>query len=156
MLIKLTEHDIQAALITWADLVSKNEHPDLAWLFAIPNGAKLPYLKTTGKNGRERRFSPEAQRLNAEGLRAGVPDLCLPVPRGEFHGLYLEMKSSNGKIRPEQAGWIDFLRTQGYYVVVAWDFDQAQSVLVNYLSLPLPQRLPPTGGLFLKTCYNKS
>ena len=31
-------------------------------------------------------------RLRAEGLKSGVPDLCLPSAHGEYHGLYIEMK----------------------------------------------------------------
>lgn len=129
-----TEHDIQSTLIAWADLVSLNEFPELAFLFAIPNGAKLPYLKKGNS-----RWSPEASRLLNEGMKPGVPDLCLPVPRGRYHGLFLEMKREDGKVRPDQEKWIAVLRSQGYFADIAWSFEQAQGILVQYLSLPVNQ-----------------
>ena len=32
----------------------------------------------------------------AIGVKKGVPDLSLPVPRGRYHGLYIEMKNDAG------------------------------------------------------------
>jgi hypothetical protein len=36
------------------------------------------------------------EKLKAEGVRAGVADLCLPAARRGYHGLYIEMKSEEG------------------------------------------------------------
>lgn len=132
----ISEHDIQVTLIEWANLmVITGQYPELEYLYAAVNGAKLPYMKT--KKGT--RFSPEAARLADEGLKAGVPDLCLPVPRGKFHGLYLEMKREDGQIRPDQSRWIAFLHRQGYFIDVAYDFEQAKNFLVSYLDMPAPR-----------------
>lgn len=46
-------------------------------------------------------------RLRAEGLKSGVPDLCLPSAHGQYHGLYIEMKRTQGsKTTPEQKEWL--------------------------------------------------
>lgn len=84
----LNEHEHQSLLVSWV-LSSTGKYPELHWFHAIPNGAKLPYTKTSSG----KRFSKEAARLKAEGLRSGIPDTCLPVPCGGFHDLYIEIKT---------------------------------------------------------------
>jgi hypothetical protein len=100
------------------------EWPDLKWLYAVPNGA------TTGKR--------EGARLKAEGLKAGVPDLCLPVARGRWHGLYVEMKRQNGTVRdlsPAQRRWLAALERQGYLSVWKAGHEAALAAILEYLSL---------------------
>jgi hypothetical protein len=81
-----SEHDEQVNLFHWADIMSP-QYPELALLHAIPNGGK--------------RNINVARKLKEEGQKAGVPDICLPVPRGEYHGLYIEMKYGRNKPTPE-------------------------------------------------------
>jgi len=99
----LSEHTEQAAVIDWARR-NKGAFPCLAWLHAIPNGAKLPYRK----NAKGQRYSPEASKLKAEGLTPGVPDLFLPWPARGYHGFYVEMKAP-GKIQDVRDGQRDFM-----------------------------------------------
>ena len=96
---KPSEHAEQAAFIQYCALQAP-AYPDLAWLYAIPNGGK--------------RNLQVAIKLKAEGAKAGVPDLCLPTPRGPYHGLYLETKVKPNKTTPEQRAWITYLESQGY------------------------------------------
>ena len=112
------EHDEQAALFQWAgyNLV---DYPELALLFAIPNGGD--------------RHPVVAAKLQAEGVKAGVPDTCLPCARGRFHGLYLEMKFGNNLPTKEQRKWLENLKAQGYFCCVAWDWLQAKQFLIWYL-----------------------
>lgn len=47
------------------------------------------------------------------GTRRGVPDVCLPVARCGFHGLYVEMKrrqKSLSHVSDDQNVWIQALR----------------------------------------------
>ena len=113
------EHPEQVALFNWAALRA-SARPELRLLHAIPNFARL-------------RTKREAARRNAEGLKAGVPDLCLPVPRGAFHGLYIEMKSATGKPTPKQRWWLDQLQEQGYRAEVCHGFEEARRVIERYL-----------------------
>ena len=71
----LTEHQIQTCVMEWAEgqLI---QHPELKMLYAIPNGGA--------------RNAITGALLKAEGVKPGVPDLCLPVARGKYHGLYIE------------------------------------------------------------------
>jgi len=136
----MTEHDEQAAVIEWARY-HENQYPDLALLHAIPNGAWF-----AGKWG-------TAKKMLAEGLKKGVPDLCLPVVRAYppaskeiirflpelpiliHHGLYIEMKTAKGRVRPEQQWWLDRLTEQGYKAVVCRGADEAIAVIKEYLGI---------------------
>jgi hypothetical protein len=129
-----TEHDEQCALFSWA-AANEAAHPELCMLFAIPNGAKLPYTR----DGRGRTFSPQRVALVQEGLRAGVPDCFLAVARGVvggkiFHGLFIEMKRKPNKPTLEQLGWIERLRKYGYSVVICHSAQEAINAIMAYLA----------------------
>ena len=85
-----TEHEEQATVIEWFDL----EYPQYQeMLFAIPNGSY---------KGNKARAS-----FKDEGLRPGVPDLFLPVPIDQYHGLFIEMKRQKGSVTSDsQKLWI--------------------------------------------------
>jgi len=117
------EEDVHIAVVEWADLQAASR-PALELLHHVPNGGS--------------RHPAEGLALRKMGTRQGVPDLCLPVPRycadSELsHGLYLELKSPSGRLRPEQAWWLWRLKMQGYAVAVAWGFDEATTILDDYL-----------------------
>lgn len=109
------------ALVTWAKTQLK-KYPQLLWLHHISNGGK--------------RDSREAMSLKAQGVVAGVLDLHLPVARGGYHGLMIELKLPLGKCKPpskEQAEYIKFLTEQGYATLVSNSFEEVKSFLVDYL-----------------------
>lgn len=124
----MSEHDDQARVIAWAEL-AKGTYPELDLLFSIPNGAKLPWRK----DSQGRRYSPEARKLKAEGMRAGVPDLMLAVPRGPYHGLFIELKHDHNKPSEAQTLFMNALTAQGYYAVPVWEWEDAIRLIQNYL-----------------------
>lgn len=102
--------------------------PELKWLHHIPNGG------SRGDDERSRKI--RGANLKAEGVRTGVHDLCLPVRRGEYSGLYIEMKKP-GKIKDtsaEQDEFADFVRSQGFVAVVCDSWQSAVALLREYLS----------------------
>lgn len=114
-----TEADEQIALFEWAALQS-GRFPELALLYHVPNGGS--------------RNKIEAARLRAQGVKSGVPDLCLPVARGGNHGLYIELKRQRGgRISEEQVRWIDGLLEQGYAAAICKGWQEAASVIIDYL-----------------------
>jgi hypothetical protein len=124
-----TEHDIQAHVVTWARLMA-HTHPELQLLFAIPNGGWRGPI--TGA------------KLKAEGVLPGVPDLCLPVARGGHFGLYIEMKTPQGRVSPVQRTILERLHTEGYQVAICYSYDGAIGLLGRYLSHPPTQpKTPP-------------
>jgi len=114
-----TEDAEQMALFHWAAL-ERGRYPELAMLFHIPNG---------GSRGKA-----EAGRFRAMGVKAGVPDLCLPIARAGKHGLYIELKrSKGGRVSEEQAAWITELRARGYAAEVCRGWEEAARVIEAYL-----------------------
>src|SRR5262245_46077094 len=82
-----SEHVEQVALFKWAAR-NQGREPLLCLLFAIPNGGK--------------RDKVTAARLKAEGVKAGVPDICLPVARMGYYGFWIEMKVGKNKTTDDQ------------------------------------------------------
>lgn len=134
---RFTESRIQEEVIKWFGLMHRSLGvPDPRLLFAIPNGGAR-HIRT-------------GVRLKAEGVRAGIPDLFLSVPRrlaegqteitsasvaGLTHmryGLYLELKTWEGKTSDAQRQVMSALRSQGYEVVVAHGVAQAQQAISAY------------------------
>ena len=80
-------------------------------------------------------FKAEAGRLRAEGVKAGVPDLCLPVARGQYHGLYIELKRQRGgRTSDHQSEWLDALSAQGYKAALCYGWEQAAGTIIEYLT----------------------
>lgn len=113
------EHEHQKALMQWARL-NQGRYPLLRLLFAIPNGGQ--------------RHKAVAAKLKAEGVKSGVPDLCLPVTQPDgFCGLFIELKSPKGRATAEQQQWMLDLFEQGYRAVVCHGWEAARDELVDYL-----------------------
>lgn len=74
------------------------------------------------------------------GVRAGWPDLQLAVPRAGKPGLFIELKSPDGRLTDEQKELLPLIEAQGYAVCVAWSFDESVSAIVNYLKHGDPLR----------------
>jgi len=124
------EHDHQALLFEWATWQARTV-PEIGLLFAIPNGAATQHITNT--NGK--RWSPQGVKLKKEGLKKGVPDVCLPVARQGYHGLYIEMKRPGEKPTPEQVKWLTALQSQGYLATVCDGFDDARTAILDYLDV---------------------
>lgn len=110
----LSESAIQSAYFDWA-----RQHSEARRAYAIPNGGKRNLLT--------------AARLKKEGVRAGVLDLCLPIPRGGSAGLYIEFKAGSNNLSSEQADEVDALVRDGYAVGVCWDAEKAINLTQSYL-----------------------
>lgn len=107
------EHAIQCASVQWFCL----QYPRRL-IYAVPNAA--------------RRSAPQAARLKAEGMLAGVPDLVIPEPNGRYHGLYVEMKTPTGTLTVEQKRIGDELRRRGYRVEIARSVTQFMEIVEGY------------------------
>lgn len=115
---RIPESAEQQNLLRWS-LWAEAKYPELCLLYHVPNEGK--------------RSRAVGGRLKAEGLKPGVPDLCLPVARGGFHGLYIELKAQGGKVTANQEKWIAELTVQGYLAKVCVGFESAQRLIESYL-----------------------
>lgn len=116
--VKVSEHQAQCAVFDWAEQM-KSRWPELGLLHANVNAGKRSYAM--------------AAWYKAEGLRAGVLDIHLPVARGGYFGCWIEMKAGNNKPTPEQWRWIDSLRGEDHRCAVCWSAEEAIEVLTAYL-----------------------
>ena len=110
----------QTHLFTWAFYESA-AHPELKNLFAVPNGGL--------------RSKSEAARLKASGVKAGVPDMFLAVPKGGYAGLFIEMKVGKNKTSKDQDEWIERLMRAGYKCAVCYGFETARYEIEEYLKI---------------------
>lgn len=90
------------------------------YLYAIPNGLRVR--------------PAQAGKAKAEGLKSGVWDLCLPVGRLGYLGLYVESKSDEGYLSPEQRKFRERADLAGYATVVFYgDWVRAADAILAYL-----------------------
>jgi len=76
----------------------------------------------------------EASNLKRSGVRPGVEDYALTVPRGTWHGLFVELKILGGVISEDQKKIAAFHFEQGYQSHVAWSHQEAIEYTLEYLS----------------------
>ena len=111
---------MQVALFAWAKMAACSL-PGLELIFAVPNGGA--------------RHVAVAAKLKAEGVKRGVPDVCLPVSRGGYHGLWIELKAPGGRTSEAQDWWIARLLREGYLVqVVTGEWTEAKTIVERYLA----------------------
>jgi hypothetical protein len=118
----MTEHENQRALFGWA-IDNQTRLPELKTMFAIPNAGK--------------RSAGATQYYYEEGLKPGMPDICLPIIR-KVEGkqkscLFIEMKYDDGKVTANQEKRHEILRSHGSVVVIAWSTAQAIQIIEDYL-----------------------
>jgi len=114
-----SEHAEQVAIFQWAQFATAI-YPPLKLLFAIPNGANVG--------------ARAGAMLNAEGRKRGAPDICLPVARGGYHGLFIELKKdATKKPSPEQRWWLDALHEQGYLALLCVGQREAVDSIEAYI-----------------------
>lgn len=131
----------QKGLAAKLALTGNDKRYELSWLYAVKNAGHGDAIR--------------GARSAAEGVKAGVPDLCLPVPirapctvlgGKSYHALYIELKRAEirspitgnvcvakGKVSDAQVRWCDFLRANDYAVAVCYGWEAARDVLLQYL-----------------------
>lgn len=121
----MTENEHQILVMCWAKKMALAGRAELDLLFHIPNGG-----------GRSKR---EAGLLKMMGVKPGVSDLFLPVPKDGFHGLWVEMKTDDGRLSEEQKKWMASMHGQSYLAVVCFSWDVAVEAVMNYLGGTWPE-----------------
>ena len=114
---KSTEHQDQVRLVMYL----RTFYPQVL-VAAVPNGASVS--------------GPQRVKLVSEGLLPGFPDLCVLEPRGAFHGLFVEMKSTakTAVVSRQQYQVHAKLRAKGYKVLICYGYDRALASILGYLA----------------------
>ena len=113
---KRPEQNLQIACVCWF----RYQYP-YEILIHIPNGGY--------------RTSVEALKFKQMGVLSGVPDLLLLKKSHDFSGLFIEMKSGNGKLTESQKLMIERLELKGYKCEVASNFEEFKRIIEDYFKL---------------------
>lgn len=114
----MSEFSHQCSLFEWAGY-AKATHPELRLLTASLNGVRLT--------------KAQAGKAKAAGMRKGEHDVRLPVARGGYIGLSIEMKFGKNKPTPEQIEFGELLEAEGWCVRYCWSWDEARDAILSYL-----------------------
>ena len=113
------EADEQAALFEWAAW-NLGRYPELWLMYHVPNGGDRNIVT--------------AKRLKEQGVKPGVFDICLPVSRGKYGAMYVEMKrEKGGRLSESQKQWMETSVQFGNYCVVCHGFEEAANEIEKYL-----------------------
>lgn len=118
------EHSEAVWLMQWVQRIAARRWPEVLTIFHVPNGGA--------------RDKVVAAKLKGEGVRAGVPDYMLPVPRGVYHGMFLELKRMGERPTVAQMLALDELANLGYCATWAAGWRAASEKIEAYLSLARP------------------
>lgn len=146
-----SEHGEQTALFAWANMArlygfqAANDdrcYTEAGWALARygpgrePDHAPVPELQwfhAVHNQGHGDKI--RGGMAKAEGVKRGVLDTFLPVRRGQFSGLYIEMKPlKSGALTEEQKEFKDFVLTQGFGAIMCRGWRAAADILTQYLT----------------------
>ena len=109
------EHNIHVEIKNFLD----KKLPVDSFFFAIPNAGH--------------RFRNEAMRLKSEGMKAGIPDICINYSGMAF---YIEVKTDNGKLSESQKIVHKKLLNSGCKVSICRSVEETKLTLINW-NIPL-------------------
>ena len=110
----VSEKLIHKAIMQWVRL-----NPDISpYVMHIPN-----------EGPRTSRYGAE---LKAMGLMPGAADLFIALPRSGYHGAWIELKTTIGKLTPAQSDFLERMKTENYYTAVVRDIDFGIALIKTY------------------------
>jgi len=101
-------------------------------LFAVPNGGQRMQKSIQTKKG-VKTFSPEAARLKKQGVKSGIADVILLIPKKGYASLCLEFKTDKGKQSDEQKEFQRQAEMCGNKYVVVRSVATAIGIVKEYL-----------------------
>ena len=107
----------QAKVVAWARANERN-YPFLWMLHSSLNGVKMT--------------KAQAVRAIAQGMKKGVADLFLPVKKGVYSGLYIEMKSEKGRTSIDQSKFLTAVSENDYLAHICYSAVEAIDKIKGY------------------------
>lgn len=125
------EYELQKDVCRYLQL----QYPDIEYLSDTVASVKLNY-------GQQKR-NKAIQKPNFK-----CPDLIVLEPRGEYHGLFIELKRESPFLKDGvtlklnehldgQQKTITKLINKGYYACFSWSFDHAKKIIDDYMNQKL-------------------
>ncbi|MFV7771658.1 hypothetical protein [Shewanella marisflavi] len=112
------EHWLQVEAFNWLFEHWHEYYDDFA---AVPNGGARP--------------DATAQDLADEGVKKGYPDVTGDLPKGIYHGIFIEFKWGTNKPSTKQISMLRRKASRGYFVCVIYSLDECIDVLTKYFTL---------------------
>jgi hypothetical protein len=110
----ISESTIHKTVMEWVRL-----HDDIApFVMHFPNEGK--------------RSTRYGMFLKALGMRAGVSDLFIAMPRHIYHGAWIEIKTTQGIISAAQSSFLADMTRQDYYATVCRNVDDCINTIDWY------------------------
>lgn len=137
--IRHEEDGLQIACVQWF----RAQYPKILIHHSPSGGRRAFKINKKGK-----RYCPEGGRFKAMGTKAGFPDLFIAKPKYGampknpayeqqplviYHGLFVEMKSEDGRLSDSQLITGEMLTRAGYKVEVAKSLDDFMMIVNDYL-----------------------
>ncbi|MGL5914022.1 MAG: VRR-NUC domain-containing protein [Bacteroidales bacterium] len=110
------ESNMQIACVKWFRCQYQDEI-----IFSIPNGGARNILT--------------AKFLKAEGVLAGAADLQVLAARGNWNGLFIELKTTSGKQSDSQKNFENACTRNNYLYAICRSFEEFEKTVTDYLSL---------------------
>ena len=110
---KISEHSLQVQCVQWFRFAFPNK-----LIFAVPNGGARNIVVAT--------------KLRAEGVLKGVPDLFIPEPNLNYHGLFIELKVGYNKPTEYQKELMQKLIFRKYACAVCYTFEEFEKIVKDY------------------------
>lgn len=121
------EHYLQVRVFDYFE----RKHPEIyEHLAAYPAG---------GHRGKKAAFE-----MKAEGQQDGYPDIILDLPRGNYHGARIEVKTPIGTLQSNQKRELKRLHDIGYYCTARKGFESVVEAILSYYRLQAGEMLEPS------------
>lgn len=88
--------------------------------------------------------------LSRAEIIASLPDLHLPVPKGQYASLYIEMKYGDGRLQKEQKDFLKQAADYGNFVAVCYSQEITLKVIEDYVTLKKGEAMPIKNNQVLK------
>lgn len=112
------EQSIQMSLVLWM----RTQFPGVITIIS-------PIVKYSG-SPKQRML--QGMRQKKMGYTAGTPDLFIAEACGQYHGLFIELKTKKGSVSDNQYAMQEELQNRGYKAEICYGLDDAMRVIGNY------------------------
>lgn len=114
---KISESALQSSMFLW---LFNNFPKTRGLVYHVPNGGL--------------RSRVEAGRMKAQGVIPGVPDLHHAIPTKIFASLYVEIKTDEGRLSPEQIKEHEILKSASNRVEIVRSLEEYQALIFEHYS----------------------
>lgn len=70
-----------------------------------------------------------------QGVKSGVPDVCILEPNSKYYGLFIELKVMYNKPNENQIKWMNRLNAKGFKAVWSNSLDETRAIIDEYLKI---------------------